>query len=270
MRFFLIALLGLIAATSCEKKPSETLFSKANRSGIPSGTVLHYLKSNIDGTNPENVSMYFSSDSTIEAFKFHPGQVPAGFVISEMDWTTFSISTIRSYQDFGNGDERLFGSIAFSAVESTAVALVPALQPEADTIRIPVFPVHFYNSDLVSLNAAFPFLSRPDTGFTAGIVDPTFGVVPGVIFYRGEIQVRYKTSERRNGVLSHVYMVSGTGIGGKAGTLWVDSAKGWIVDAEIYFPDNPDWDTFKLKLISQETMTSVGWKNFRREALEKS
>lgn len=73
--------------------------------------------------------------------------------------------------------------------------------------------------------------------------------------------------ESRNGVKTVKYSIDGSGFRGKGGTIWVDAKLGWIVDMEIAQPDNPDWSTFKLRLLRTEKMGRAQWEKFMAEQI---
>jgi hypothetical protein len=45
----------------------------------------------------------------------------------------------------------------------------------------------------------------------------------------------------------------------------VNKKHGWMEDVEIELPDNPEWVSFKLKLLRRENMTKAAWDKFRNE-----
>lgn len=107
---------------------SQESFRYDNDRAISPGTVLHYLKTNIDGTHPEYVSQYFPDAETIEAFKFHPHETPAGYVVAKMDWKFFDAASLKSWQIFGPTERKLFGTIDLDNIGKKATVKIPAAQ----------------------------------------------------------------------------------------------------------------------------------------------
>lgn len=225
---------------------------------IPVGTVYHYLKTNIDGTKPETVSIYVSSRDRIESFKYHEKGTRAGLVMADMDWKTFSARRLESWQVYSNEDRRLFGTLEFDPGKAALNVRIPAVKPETESVPVPFAPFHLYNFDLASLNVAFSQLAHPERPFVVGIIDPTFRTDAPLIVYKGEMNVAFERNEMRNGRKCRRYAASGPGIGGR-GTIWVTRERPIIQDMEFDVPDNPEWDTFKLKLVSVEKMTRSDW-----------
>ncbi len=226
------------------------------------GTVLHYVKANIDGTDPEFVSQYFADNETMESFKYHKGNFPAALVIGKMDWEIFSASGLYSYRINSKTERPLLATITFDRVKRLAEVSIPTMRPENETFSIPKFPVHVYNFDLGSLNFALPHLVDPKQSFTIGIADPTFRDNAPMAEYKGEVAVRFVAEELRNGRLSRKYAINGSGLQNRGGYIWVNKQRNWIEDIEIDLPDNPAWTNFKFKLLKAEQMTRPQWEKF--------
>jgi hypothetical protein len=226
------------------------------------GTVLHYVKTNIDGSYPENVSQYIAAPDVMESFKFHPKGARAGLVIADMDWQTFSARSLKSWQVFASGERKLFGTILFNATARKAEVSIPAVKTDSEFVALKMFPVHLYNFDFGSLNFAFPHLRKPKGEFRIGVTDPTFKPDGALVEYKGEVTVAYVSDETRNDVRTRKYKIDGAGLKNRGGFIWVNKKTGWIEDMEIALPDNPDWTSFKFKLLKTEKMSRDQWESF--------
>lgn len=226
---------------------------------IAVGTAYHYVKTNVDGTQPEYVSLYIAGRDRIESYKFHPKGSRAGLVIAEMDWKNFVARKLESHQVFAS-ERKLFATLTLDADGKNITVSIPAARPEPETVRLETMPFHLYNFDLASLNVTLPHLADPKKAFTVGVVDPTFKPEP-LVAYKGELTVTYEKDEQRNGVETRRYRAGGTGVGGK-GAIWVNKKLGHIEDMEFDVANNPDWKTFKLKLTKTEKMTADQWQTF--------
>ncbi len=225
------------------------------------GTVYHYLKTNIDGSQPENISLYIASQNRIESFKFHEKGTRAGLVTADMDWQTFSPKKLESWQVVSKDERRLFATLTLDPDNKTVDVLIPAMRPEKEAAQLGMLPFHLYNFDLASLNVSFPHLIKPKGAFTIGIADPTFKADGAMFAYRGELMVNFEKDERHNGSICRRYKAAGPGIGG-TGTIWVNKAGNYIEDMEFDVANNPDWKTFKLKLMKKEKINADGWQRF--------
>jgi hypothetical protein len=226
------------------------------------GTTLHYVKTNIDGSYPEYISQFFADDSTMEAFKFHPTAFPAALVVAKMDWTSFSAAGLYSYRINSKTERPLFATIAFDRSRRISEVSIPTMRKEVEKFSIPLFLIHVYNFDLGSLNFSFPHLKDPEGSFVVGIADPIFSDSKPLAEYKGPVNVKFVANERRNGVEVRKYSIDGSGLQNRGGFIWTNRKTGWIEDIEIDLPDNPDWKSFKLKLIKAEQMTRPQWEKY--------
>jgi hypothetical protein len=255
--FCVVALAGV-----CSAQDDTARFRYRAERAIPVGTVLHYVKTNIDGTRPEQVSQFIAAEDSLESFKFHPKSPPAGLVVALMDWKSFSARTLTSWRVPGRGERKLFGTILFDARTRRAEVSLPSVRSGTETFAFGRLPVHLYNFDFASLNFALPHLSDPKASFRIGVADPTFRPDGALVEYKGEATVAYLSEEKRAGVAVRKYRVDGAGLQNRGGHIWVNKRRGWIEDMEIALPDNPDWTSFKLKLLRTEKMTRAQWDAF--------
>ncbi len=248
--------LALLVAAAAAQAPVY----KFRPERVAVGTVYHYLKTNVDGSQAENISTYIASSERIESFKYHEKGTRSGLVIADMDWKNFMARRLESWQVFGKDERRLFATLEYSPSDQSITVSIPAAKPEPETVKVGRIPFHLYNFDLASLNVAWPHLVDPRKPFVVGIADPTFAHGP-LVAYKGEMAVTYERDEARNGVETRRYAAKGKGIGGE-GTIWVNKEFGHIEDMEFNVANNPDWKTFKLKLIKTETRTPAQWQEF--------
>lgn len=256
----LFLLAGLVAV--CGAQDDTARFRYRAGRAIPAGTVLHYVKSNLDGSRPEYVSQYVADARTLESFKFHPKSPPAGLVVATMDWKFFGAERLKSWRVTGAGARTLFGTLAFDAAARRGEVSLPTVRPAAETFAFGQLPVHLYNFDFGSLNFALPHLADPKGSFRIGVADPTFRESGPLVEYKGEVTVSYLNDERRNNVAVRKYRIDGAGLRHRGGFIWVNRRRGWVEDMEIDLPDNPEWTSFKFKLLRAERMSRAGWEKF--------
>ena len=265
MRSTLFAYLALLLFIGSVAQAQEALTAfRYQPNKITPGYVYHYLKTNIDGTNPEHVSIRIAEKDRIESFKFHPGGTRAGLVIAKMDWTLFSVSSLESWQVFKDKDKVLAATLVYQPASKSVAVTLPVMNRPTENVAIPFLPFHVYNFDFASLNFAFPHLINPRKPFKVGVSDPTFSNEGPAFRYRGEVDVTYAGDEKRDGVLCRKYHVDGPGLEHKGGFIWVDKRSGYFQDVEIQLADNPNWQTFKFKLQKVERMNSSQREKFMK------
>ncbi len=229
---------------------------------VVAGTVYHYVKSNLDGSAPENVSIYLVSPDSVIAFKFHPGTEQAGLVGARLDWKLFCATRLTSSQLFYTGEKKLFATLQYLPAEKSALVEIVAAQLPPEKAPIKLTPFHVYNFDLIGLNLAFRHLIAPEKSFVVGIADPTFAEGSPVFAYKGEVEIKFLGEEERGGVRCRKYAIAGAGLQNRGGLIWVDKKAEHIVDLEIALPNNPDWQSYKLRLLSVGRMNQSAWEAF--------
>ena len=75
--------------------------------------------------------------------------------------------------------------------------------------------------------------------------------------------VDFVSEEERHGSLCHKYSVDGAGLERRGGTMWVDKSARHIVDYEIDLPDEPGYESGKLRLIRIACMSNEAWREFK-------
>lgn len=262
MKLIRTALCVLLLAAPCGAQDDTAKFRYRASKAVPVGTVLHYVKTNIDGTRPEYVSQFVAAADRLESFKFHPKSPPAGLVVAEMDWKFFGAGSLKSWRVPGKDGRKLFGTLTFDAAARRGEVSLPSVRSAAESFDFGQVPVHLYNFDFGSLNFALPHLVSPEGGFRIGVADPTFREAGPLVEYKGDVTVTYLKDERRNNVPVRKYRIDGAGLQNRGGFIWVNRRRGWIEDMEIDLPDNPDWTSFKFKLLRVERMTRAEWEKF--------
>ena len=63
---------------------------------VPVNVAYHYVKSNLDGSEEEYVSIFAVTKTRLEVFKYRPGPYKAGYIAVVMDWDSFSIDRMES------------------------------------------------------------------------------------------------------------------------------------------------------------------------------
>lgn len=264
MKFFVqLLLIVFVSFVSIVQAQNDTVkFRFDAKKNFPDGTVLHYVKTNIDGTKPEYVSQFVADAKTLESFKFHPKEFPAGLVVAEMDWENFAAKSLKSWRILSKTERVLFGTILFDGETRRAEVSIPAAKKDSEFFEIKHLPVHLYNFDFGSLNFAFPHLVNEKKSFTIGVADPTFRENAALVEYKGEVVVSYIGDEKRNDKKTRKYKINGAGLKNRGGFIWVNKRNKWIEDMELDLPDNPEWTSFKFKLLRTEKMNREEWEKF--------
>ena len=227
---------------------------------IKTGIVYHYIKSNLDGSYPARVYIRIMDEATLDVWKFEAHNADAAHVTAHMDWRSFSVDRIRSWVVTSDGMHRE-QALLTSTYEDSSVSVT--LGGRSETVPVGHYPVHLYNFDFLSLNFILCHWSAPLGAVEIGILQPNFDPqVDGLIKYEGNVTIRYMGEETRNDHPCRKYSIGGKGLHDKVGLIWLDRESMHAVDMEIPVPDNPDWDSFKLQLVSVDWFEKEDWETF--------
>lgn len=235
------ALLVLVAA-SCQT--SDFAFRPER---VVPGRVVHYVKSNVDGSKPSLVSLYLAGRDAIEVYKSEKGLDDSADVLAHLDWRRFSADRLDAGVIAADGRREGRATLVLAAS-----SLVVTIGGVTQTLKVDTFPLHVYNFDLMSLNVMLPHLARPKGSFRIVFAEPTFGTKKEVMELRGFATARYACAERVHDVPTRRYSLAGAGMNG---TMWV-SEKGSLIERfESPIPNNPGWTSLRLERRGTEQMT---------------
>jgi len=205
---------------------------------VPVRTAFHYVKSNIDGTQPIRVTVYVADTSHLEVVKLEPQHRDGVLVKAHVDWTTFSADTIQTVGLLPGG-ERAPGVTAWLTGNG---AFVVRRGDRSDTVPITRLPVHVYDFDFVADG-------------------------PQLLSFDGTATIRYEGEVPCHAAICRRYKVSGPGLRGAQGAIWVDRVQGHVERIEIPVPDNPAWRDFKLELQRTQPMDRAAWERWLADAV---
>lgn len=281
LALFLVALLcpGAAAAQSPTQTPTDTLadyeYSPANG---PRNRVVHYLKSNLDGSKRLVLSAHFSEPLTLEVLKVEHDGRSLALVSAELDPATLTEARMQSFNALETGSPRLQMMLKSDAGSRRLVAHVAKAEMP---VAVPHLPAHIYNFDLMGMNATLPHLKDPKRDFAIGIVDPDFGflakhfkpdggVQEGGFVYKGQATFRYLGEEKVNDVPCFKYEVGGPAFGDVKGTLWVNAQDRLLERFEHALPDNPDWTSLRLVRLGSRSMDAAEWRAFKDATVKRA
>jgi len=227
---------------------------------VPVGQVFEYLKTNRDGSNPGQVSLYVAATNRIEALKWHENGTTAVLVVAVLDWERFSAARLESWQLARGREPALRVTLD---QDSTGSGVRLSLEPDR-LIPVSSWPWHSYDFDFASLNLTMAHLREPEGQFSFERVDVTYDEAGPPFKDFGKVEVRFERREPRNRLPSRAYEISGPGLLGNRGTLWTSVDGGYLVEFELPFPDEPDYTDVRFRLVSQRPMGPEDWARYKR------
>jgi hypothetical protein len=222
---------------------SMTIFALAAAAQSP---ILHYVRSNRDGSEPEHVVHFRPTRTGIAVYKWVEHCTTAAYVTAEMN------EELRDGREFIAGKVSRDGSQArFGKLEASGNALTadvtppggPRIQASHDLKSRPFL---LYDFDFADLNS-FLQEHRPNADFAFSL--PVIWPGDEKIFRDlGTLMAAYRGPEKRDGRDTVRYDLEVDGPKPSSGTLWVDAHDGFIVEAELGLPNHQEYRDFRLKL----------------------
>lgn len=257
----LIALIGAIASlTLATAAHAQTSLFKFDAAKVPQGTVLHYKKSNLDGSRATQVSVYVADTERLESLKWDDDSTEATLVKARMDWPRFSVREFQSlHLEQGNAPE-LRGTLAANANGSQ----VTVSFLDGKTVKITHWPWHSYDFDFASLGLTLPHLKDPTAELNFWRTDVVFAGDTLDFAELGGVRLAYEATEQRDQRRVRRYSIGGAGLEHKQGTLWADERSGLIVEYQLPIGDEPGYKDVRFVLDRQEALTAAQWEAFKR------
>lgn len=238
---------------------------------ITVGTCYRYTKSNIDGTFPAIVSVYVASRTHIDVIKREPYSEVLAYVQADFDWDVFGVTNIHSWHVVEGG--HLSGQAGGQWIGDTFTMYIgPGIFPVKVTP-----PMFNYNFDLSDLNMMYRHLDNPEADIDFSIIEPNWellmaqtvnpvGEHANMVLFK-PARLTYKGQADFKGTLCYRYDLT---LEGQTGQAWFAVEGRHIVCIEHPYRDNPTWESFKLELLTIESMTKGDWNRYILEELERA
>jgi hypothetical protein len=277
-----VFLLPVLTATGSQSPATAVTDSLADYAYSPDrgprNRVVHYLKSNLDGSKRLVLSAHFTDPLQLEVLKVeHDGRALA-LVSASLDPQTLTEARMQSFNALERGTPRLQMMLKADAGSRRLVAHVAKAEMP---VAVPHLPAHIYNFDLMGFNATLPHLKNLRRDFEVGIVDPDFeflakrfkpdgGVQEGGFVYKGKATFRFIGEEKMNDVTCLRYEVAGPAFGSVKGSLWINAQDRMIERFEHALPDNPEWQSLRLVRLGSRPMDATGWRDFKDATVKRA
>jgi hypothetical protein len=229
-------------------------FAAALGAGAPPADnrpVWHYVRSNSDGSEAEDIVIFRRSDSEIDVIKMRARCTDAALVTAEIDPVTGVATRLVGGRLQRDGGQRAIAWLEGSGGRLIARIGAPDAPPMFD-IAIGQ-PWHLYDFDFSDLIARPPaaIADRADFSFELPLLLVSDD---GASFVnRGEARLQFVRDEMRGGVAVVRYTVGGPAFGASGGTIWFAAQGGHIVEARMGLPNHSEYRDFQLLLGRRES-----------------
>lgn len=223
------------------------------------GQMLHYVRSNQDGTLAENIYVYRASPTRLEVGKMVSPCTNAAFVTAELDVAAGHPTQLVGGRLARDGSQDAFAWLTYDAADRSLHASVPAANIDT-LVHIGGAPWIIYDFDLSELSALnygrAP--SRSDFSFAVALIWPAPGEAD-IFRTLGTAHARFSGAETHLGRRTLRYAVSGA----LNGDLWLDARAGFVVEARFAEPNHTEYADFRLVLQSVTADGAAAWAEAR-------
>ena len=221
--------------------------------------ILHYVRSNRDGTEPEHIVQYRPSRTAIAVYKWVSKCTTAAYVTAEMDEEVREGRTFIAGKVARDGSQARFGTLT---LDTSGPALVADVTPAGGSRlreRHPLRsrPYLLYDFDFADLNS-FLQEHRPRESFAYEL--PVIWPGEGTIFRDyGRMSAAFAGEEDHLGRRTRRFNLRVKGSTPATGKLWIDASRGFIVEAELGLPNHQEYRDFRLRLERIEAGGEKAW-----------
>lgn len=245
-------LLAALALSACATAAAPDAAS-------PVGRLYHYVRSNQDGTLPEQIYQYRASETRLDVGKMVSNCTNAAFVTAELDLARGQPRELVGGRLGRDLNQEAFAWLTYDPQSRRLHARIPQANIEQDVV-IAGEPWMIYDFDLSELNAlhAGRAPERADFRFAVALIWPAEGA-ENVFRNLGWADARFAAAERRLNRDALRFEVSG----GLNGQLWLDAHEGHVLEASFAEPNHVEYESFRLVLQSVEDDGAASWREAR-------
>jgi len=226
--------------------------------------LLHYVRSNQDGTMPEHIYVYVAAADRIEVGKMVRPCTNAAFVTAELDRPRGQARALVGGRLARDGAQEAFAWLSYDPETQRLHARVPPAGIDQD-VAIAGEPWMMYDFDLADLSGLnygrAP--ARVDFRFAIALIWPEDGAEE-IFRDLGYMQARFVGVEQRHERQTLRFEVSG----GLTGQLWLDARQGFVVEARFDQPNHTGYDNFQLVLLDVAANGAEAWQEVRAQHWE--
>ena len=244
------ALLDACTLAACAIAPETT---------SPIGRFYHYVRSNQDGSLPEQIYQYRASETQLEVGKEVERCTNTAYVTAEFDPARgqgVSFTGGRLRRDL---EQDPFAFLTYDAATRTLHANVPAMNINED-VSVAGEPYIIYDFDLTDLNARLAGRPAPRENFrfAVALIWPVEGA-EDLFRDLGWAEARFVGVEQRHERAQARYEVTG----GLNGELWLDPREGHVLEANFAEPNHTEYRDFRLVLQRVDDNGAEAWRAAR-------
>lgn len=242
------ALLALSACATAAPEPAP-----------PEGHLLHYVRSNQDGSLAEAIYVYRASATRLEVGKMVDPCTNAAFVTAELDLERGQAMQLVGGRIARDGSQDAFAWLDYDPASRQVHARVPPAGIDAH-FTPPSEPWIMYDFDLSDISALQGDGAPDRTDFSFGVmlIWPEDGASE-IFRTLGAAHARFAAAETHLQRDALRFDVSGA----LNGQLWLDARHGHVLEARFAEPNHVGYDNFRLVLQEVHDDGAAAWAEAR-------
>lgn len=211
----------------------------------PIGGTRFYVRSNQDGTRPERIIVHRESATLLAVSKQVNPCTNAAYVTAEFDLSRGEARALTGGRLTRELTQEAFAHVVADLNDRTLQIDVPPANVHERLTGIGA-PWRIYDFDLADISAAMEGRAAPQSDWAFFTVLAWPAERPGEPFVSnlGRADARFVGAEQRQERATLRYDVTGA----LNGSIWLDAARGFVVEARFAEPNHPGYDDFALVL----------------------
>ncbi|MES2442288.1 MAG: hypothetical protein V4574_05610 [Pseudomonadota bacterium] len=249
---------------------AASLFGGAAHAQDGVGRTFHYERTNIDGSEPEQIYFHRAAPDKIAVYKMAERCTRSALVTATIDPATGEASGLVAAQLRPGAASEPYASVlldpAASVLRGSIFSVHPPLPLET---TVGTRPWHMYDFDLATLGAAFEARAGSRAPMRFGMAMVWADSNGPRLLWLGGAEARFAAAERHLDRDTLRFDVTGLAFGDKGGgPLWIDAAGGQIVDVQWGRPNHDNYKDFRLRLLAEEPAGEAAWTALLRRHFE--
>ena len=230
--------------------------------------ILHYVRSNRDGSEPEHVVHFRPARDSIAVYKWVEKCTTAAYVTALMQPDNRQARRFLAGKVARNGSQDAFGFLTVDKTDLVLDMKPPGAGRVQERYRLSSQPFLLYDFDFADLNSILQE-QRPAKAFSFAL--PLIWPGSGKSLFKdlGTLRARFAAKEQHLGHQTLRFDLKVDGPKPSTGKLWVDAQRYHIVETELGLPNHQEYRDFRLRLELIQGGGQTAWNALTRSQYER-
>lgn len=230
--------------------------------------ILHYIRSNRDGSEPEHVVHFRPARDSIAVYKWVEKCTTAAYVTALMEPRNRQARRFLAGKVARNGSQDAFGTLVLDKADLVLDMSPPGVGRVRERYRLSSQPFLLYDFDFADLNSYLQE-RRPAKAFSFAL--PVIWPGDGKSLFKdlGTLRARFVGRERHLSRQTLRFDLKVDGPKPSMGKLWVDAKRYHIVEAQLGLPNHKEYRDFRLRLERVQGGGQSAWNALTKSQYER-